>query len=469
MNLVDTDRQRTAGHAPANGTRADLVTVTLALLLLGAAVGVGMYLNRAVPGVKTWVLAPPLYASWLPHFGPGTVPAVLVAVLVVVYGPMLARRLHFPALLGVGYAGAFAWTCCLALIDGVHDGLEDALLARASYLSDVGRVSDIATMLHEFTGRILWHQPDSWAVHVSGHPPGALLMFVWLDRVGLGGALPAAFACIIVGCLVAVAVPATVAVLAGRAQARAVVPFAALFPGAVWVGVSADGLFAGVTACGLALLAWAAVALRDHRRGGVPVAVGAGLILGFGIFLSYGLVLLGLLAVVIVIVAGAGLRSWKVLLCAVAGAVAVVAAFAAAGFWWFDGYQLVVQRYYQGVAHKRPYEYWFFGNLAALVLVLGPALIAAGRRAVARSTLDRPWLRDRVWQPVAALTVAALLIVMIADLSGLSKAEVERIWLPFAVWIIPAAALLPASTRRWWLVAQGVTALAVNHLVLTLW
>jgi hypothetical protein len=59
--------------------------------------------------------------------------------------------------------------------------------------------------------------------------------------------------------------------------------------------------------------------------------------------------------------------------------------------------------------------------------------------------------------------------VLAADLSGLSKAEVERIWLPFAVWLVAAAGLLPARQARWWLAAQVAVALAVNHLLLTTW
>ncbi|MGH3709277.1 MAG: hypothetical protein ACRDRQ_14495 [Pseudonocardiaceae bacterium] len=47
--------------------------------------------------------------------------------------------------------------------------------------------------------------------------------------------------------------------------------------------------------------------------------------------------------------------------------------------------------------------------------------------------------------------------------------EVERIWLPFAVWLVAAAGLLPARQARWWLAAQVAVALAVNHLLLTMW
>ncbi|MCF0094986.1 hypothetical protein B0E54_03844 [Micromonospora sp. MH99] len=65
------------------------------------------------------------------------------------------------------------------------------------------------------------------------------------------------------------------------------------------------------------------------------------------------------------------------------------------------------------------------------------------------------------------LPLAALVAVLGADLSGLSKAEVERIWLPFVVWLLVATAHLPTGSRRWWLAAQALTALAVNHLVWT--
>jgi hypothetical protein len=60
-------------------------------------------------------------------------------------------------------------------------------------------------------------------------------------------------------------------------------------------------------------------------------------------------------------------------------------------------------------------------------------------------------------------------MILVADVSGLSKAEVERIWLPFAVWLLPLTAMLPPATRRWWLAGQAVVALTVNHLVLTVW
>ncbi len=46
---------------------------------------------------------------------------------------------------------------------------------------------------------------------------------------------------------------------------------------------------------------------------------------------------------------------------------------------------------------------------------------------------------------MAQLAAAALLTILVATLSGMSKAEVERIWLPFTIWVVALPALLPGS------------------------
>jgi len=95
-------------------------------------------------------------------------------------------------------------------------------------------------------------------------------------------------------------------------------------------------------------------------------------------------------------------------------------------------------------------------------------VVAALRRGLTEAFLPRP-RRAVLTDPVLLLGVAALLTIVFADASGLSKAETERIWLPFGVWLLPLTALLPRPGRRWWLAAQAATALAVNHLLLTGW
>jgi hypothetical protein len=434
-------------RTPIGSRRADVWTGAAALGLFATASVVGALLYLA--GRPVLASAAPLFAHWRPHVGPGTPLALAIAGLVVWRGPEFAARLSWRRLLGVSYLAATGWILALALVDGWQRGLAGRLTTHHEYLHEVPGVTDIPTMLRTFTTRILDFQPDSWATHVSAHPPGALLVFVGLDRIGLGGGGWAALACVLAGALIAVAVPQTVRLLADEAAARATVPFVVLFPGAVWIGASADGLFAGVTTTGVALVAAGLV-----RRAAVPALLG-GLVLGAGVFLSYGLVLLG----PVVIAAAVAARRWRPLLYAAVGATVVLAAFTLAGFWWLDGYHLLVERYYQGIAADRPYAYWVWANVAILAVSAGPAAFAIVRRALPGRSLAATRL----------LPLAAATAVLAADLSGLSKAEVERIWLPFAVWLTAGAALLPGRDRRGWLAVQAAVALLTNHLLLTTW
>ncbi|MGB5151115.1 MAG: hypothetical protein WBN99_14455, partial [Mycobacterium sp.] len=152
----------------------------------------------------------------------------------------------------------------------------------------------------------------------------------------------------------------------------------------------------------------------------------------------------------------------RVLLPAVAAALAVVAAFAFAGFWWFDGYHLVQERYWQGIADNRPFQYWAWANLASVVCAIGLGSVAALGRV-----FDIAALRRR--SGLHVLVLGAVAAIVAADLSMLSKAETERIWLPFTVWLTAAGALLPPRSQRWWLALNVIGALALNHLILTNW
>ncbi len=463
-------------HAPTphrrTRHRGDLVVLGVEAVLLAAAVGVGALLNHR--GAGLYADAAPLYATWSPHVGWGTPAAVLIAAAVVGPGGRWARTARRGPLLAASWLTAVAWTLSLALVDGWSTGLTGRLTVQAEYLHEVPGVTDIAGMLAGFADRILDFQPDSWSTHTAGHPPGALLLFVWLDRIGLGGGTAGALACVLVGASVAVWVPLTLWRLNAPAAARAVLPFLVLLPGAVWVGASGDGIFAGLVAAGLALLA-------ARRLTGV---LAGGLLLGYALFLSYGFVLVAPLA--LAVLALRRRRRLAALLVGAAGVVAVAAAFSLAGFHWWEGYARVIERYYQGWAAERPYGYWVWANLAALLLSAGPVVGPALRRALvaahprrqaptahrlddapSRSSLGRlvQWVHRL--GPAVLLPAAAALAVVVADLSGMSKAEVERIWLPFTVWLLVATAYLPEPTRRWWLTGQVLTALAVNHLLLT--
>ncbi|MEV4118690.1 hypothetical protein [Micromonospora sp. NPDC049645] len=446
---------------PGRPRSADLIVLGAEVALLATAVAVGALLNHQ--GVRLHADAAPLYASWQPHLGPGTPAALLVAALFVWRGTRWGTDTSWPRLLVVGYLAAVLWTLSLALVDGWSAGLTERLTVQAEYLHEVPRVTDVGSMVSGFADRILDFQPESWSTHTAGHPPGALLLFVWLERIGLGGGAAAGLACVLLGATVSVSVPATLRALGAEDAARAVWPFLVLFPGAVWVGASADGIFAAVVAAGLALLV----------VGGRPSAALGGLLLGFALYLSYGFVLVGLLALTVALLRARDRLG--VLLVAAAAVAVVVTAFTLAGFWWLDGYHLVARRYYQGWAAERPYGYWVWANLGALLLSAGPVVGPALRRAASAVPIRAPHpplattLRQRIASagPTVWLPAAATAVVLVADLSGLSKAEVERIWLPFAGWLLVATAHLPTGHRRWWLAAQAATALTVNHLLWT--
>ena len=447
------------------GARADLVAGcgALGLVALASVVGAALYLA----GRPVHASAAPFTAIWLPHTGPGTPLALAVAVLVGWHGPRLAETMAWPRLMLAGYGAAAGWIVSLALVDGWRRGLAGRLATGHEYLSEVGGVTDVPAMLRGFAGRILDFQPDSWTTHVAGHPPGALLVFVGLDRIGLGGGAWAALTCVAIGALAAVAVPVTIRALGHEDAARAAVPFLVLFPGAIWLGASADGLFAGVTATGLALLA---VALTRRR---IWAGATAGAFLVLALYLSYGLTLIAVPMLAVVLLARrSGPLPWRTLGATIGAGAAVVAAFTLAGFWWPDGYRLVVERYYQGIASDRPYGYWVWADLALVLACAGPVAAVVLRRAASRVVPPAPRRHPSSvlgLGPVVLLPAAGLVAILAADLSGLSKAEVERIWLPFVVWLMAGAALVPPPARRGWLFAQAALALLVNHLLLTTW
>jgi hypothetical protein len=83
------------------------------------------------------------------------------------------------------------------------------------------------------------------------------------------------------------------------------------------------------------------------------------------------------------------------------------------------------QVYRHSLARVRPYGFWLFGSPTAWLVMLGlPTAWLVARAAAAR---------DR-----AALALAA--IVLVSAVAGFTKAETERIWLPFVPLACVAAA-----------------------------
>ncbi|MGP3972285.1 hypothetical protein ACTWQH_32150, partial [Streptomyces sp. 6N223] len=172
--------------AGGGSVRADLAAAVAAGLLFLAAAVTG----HAIDDERELFLPyPPMHARWEPHVGPGTPAALIVAGLVLLYGPVAARRLAWRPLLAAAGAGSLAWLWSLALVDGWRRGVVGRLTAHNEYLTSVDAIDagNLGHFLGTFTDHILFGAEDRWPAHVAGHPPGAVLTFVALDRVGLGG------------------------------------------------------------------------------------------------------------------------------------------------------------------------------------------------------------------------------------------------------------------------------------------
>lgn len=404
-------------------------------LIAGVAIG-GRIVNESF---ATNVLAPPLFGRFDVRVGPSTLLAVAVSCLVVWFGPRVAANIPWRMLLVVTTVAAGTWALSLAMVDGI-DALSSPLSGPHDYLVTVDRIDSPGIFLESFVDRL-----ETFSLHVQGHPPGMVLIFWGLAQVGLGGAAWATVLVIGTGVSASAATLFLVKAMAGESSARNLAPFLAISPAAIWIATSVDAFFMGVGAWGIALLA-----LGAQRKSDLLSLMG-GVILGLTLFLSYGAVALAPIALVVA-VSPKGLRP---LLAATGGVVAVVAFFRAAGFWWFDGLSATVAQYEAGVAAQRPFAWFALANLAAFSLVLGPAVaVGLGR------------LRGA---PTAALTCAALIGVLAASLSGLSKGEVERIWLIFVPWVLAICVTFDLRRSRGMLALQALVALAIQTGVRTPW
>jgi hypothetical protein len=394
-------------------------------------------------GPRVILGAPPIAGSFEPRFTAWALPALGLALLLVRYLPRVAAKFSWTRLLAACWIAAGAWALALALVDG-PSALTAPLRTPWDYLVNLRLIDGPGAFISGFTENL-----HRYSIHAQGHPPGFLLLLWGLDQFELCKPPIVAGMIIAAGASTGPAALLSLRELSGEKPARAAAPFIVLAPAAIWIATSADAFYAGVAAWAVTLLVLASG--RSGRSAGL-FGLAGGALFGLGLYLSYGLVLIGLIPAAVLIAR----RRFDVGIRALAGAALVATVFTIAGFWWPEGLSITRVIYADGIAAQRPYLYFLFAGIAAFALSTGPALfagIATGPHARA----------------VRLLAGAAGVAVVLAALSGFSKGEVERIWLFLVPWAVLASAAIPEYARRKWLAGQVLTALTVQLMVITPW
>jgi hypothetical protein len=388
--------------------------------------------------------APPLAGRWDIQVQPEMLVSIALAAMLVTLVPRLVHSLPWRPLLAMTALTALAWWVALAFAAGPV-GISGPLEGPHEYLTAVPLVESPGSFIATFSERL-----GDYPTHVRSHPPGMVVVFWSLDAIGLGGSGWAAALVLLVAASSVPAVLLAARSIAGEQAARRAAPFVAFAPGAVWIATTADALFMGVSSWAVTLTL---LAVNSGGRRSIFLALGGGILFGASLYLSFGLALVALVPLLVAVYA----RRLRPLLVAGIGGALVVGGFAVLDFWWFDGLAAVREQYYLGVASTRPYDFFLLNNLAAFAVALGPAVaVALGR------------IRQR---RLLILVASALVAVALADLSGMSKGEVERIWLPFLPWVLLATAALPQglTAQRLFLAGQLTLAVVIQVSLATLW
>lgn len=433
------------------------------------AVDWGRDLQRTSPEI--FLGAAPLVArnfrdGWDWRFGWGLIGAGLVAAVIVALagrGWFASARLRVVlAVTGIA-AGAFA--TLLALTDG-RDGLFYGVEDDTEYLANLAHTPPAGDFVRNFVVDI-----NDYTVHVRGHPPGFIVLLKMFDAVGLSGAWPVMLISLVSTVLLPIGVLIAVWAIASERWVRRSAPFLVVAPYALWMMTSADAFYSALGAWGVAFVA---LGVRRDGRGTVWLGALGGLLLSTLLFMTYGGAIYLVVPLVIAIAGwlmrrhgslGAGTTSTVV--GAVMMASLVTLMWLAAGFWWFDGAEATREEYWEGTAQFRIWNYFIFGNLVIALFAVGPA-----------SFVGLTKLRDRrLW----VLVGGALAALTIANLSQLSKAETERIWLLFYPWLVIAGAALVSrfefgrlklsanTVFAGWLAVQAVAAILLQAVLVSKW
>ncbi len=430
-------------HADGVGRRLTAIGigVWVALVVVGRVWGLRVVRDAPEP---LYVDAVPFYGVWHLRLSPALLAAALVTAACVVLVPWAGRRLGWIALCAVVMLSAVGLSLALGAVEPPPDTWQNIHGDYGRYVPFVEE-QGLGGFLRDYTVR----QHD-YPTHLSAHPPGMTVLLWAQDRVGLGGTAGEVGLAMLGVAAAAAAVLVALREVAGEARARAAAGFVVVAPAAVW-HTNADVVFGGIALCGAALVV---IATGRNRRASRWWALGGGALLGAAMLFSHGLALMAV-AVIPVIIAR---RRWGVAAWTAAGGLAALALPLAWGYSWLGGLFATKDVYDDNLARVRPYGYFVIGNLVAFAVAVGPATAVALARLRHRGT----WL----------LVGGGLAAVALADLSGLSLAETERIWQPFMPLVLVAGGVLALESGRrgrGWLALQGLTTIALVAFLRSPW
>jgi hypothetical protein len=417
-----------------------------ALMLAAGWTAVGLLVERS--GTVLGTATPPFVMGWLPQLDLWAVAAVVALGALVACGPALLELPRWSFLAGVtalalaaglavgaARAGTQGWT---AIFD---TGPKGSFEAKNEYLPGLSALSYGSRFFLDRFAELTPAVP----VNVAGHPPG-LLLFAHLTAL----TTPARFAALCIGAAAACA-PLTYILSRGLGHdertARTAGLLAAASPGLLVFGVtSADAVYAALGTAAAALLvrrSWPA-----RGAGAVVLAVAA--------FCSWALLAAAAFAVLV---------AWQREGWSTAARLAVLSAipFLVLNAWLAAAYgydpigtlRATEAVYRHSLAEIRPYWFWVLGSPVAWMVCAGLPLTGG-------------WLVAARRRDPGALALAA--VIVIAAVLAFTKAETERIWLPF-VPLACAAAATTISTRRLRaiLVALALQTLVTQVLFNTIW
>lgn len=413
----------------------------VALVVVGRVWGLRVVRDAPEP---LYVDAVPFYGVWKLRVSPALIIAAIVAAACVAVLPWAARRLGWVALCAAVMISAVGLSLALGAVEPPPDTWQNIHGDYGRYVPFVEE-QGLGGFLRDYTER-----QQHYPTHLSAHPPGMTVLLWAEDRLGLGGTAGEVGLAMLGVAAAAAAVLVALREVAGEARARAAAAFVVVAPAAVW-HTNADVVFGGIALSGLALVVLATGRAGRSSKGW---ALAGGALLGAAMLFSHGLALMAV-AVVPVVVAR---RRWGVAAWAGAGALAALALPFAWGYSWLAGLLATKDVYDDNLARVRPYGYFVVGNLVAFAVAVGPATAVALARLRHRGT----WL----------LVGGGLAAVALADLSGLSLAETERIWQPFMPLVLVAGGVLALESGRrgrGWLALQAATTIALVAFLRSPW